>query len=152
HRAKLGAPPIERAKVAGERLGHALGRLAVASQAREVELVQQRRVERHELLALEAVEDVTGCGLEVERRELLGDGVQAPQRPAVVVLVVALDQLGRESVQGPRTAVDLFQLVAHGVPPSVVVGNLRFRILGWWWWRGQMMPETFITRSLRMFQ
>jgi hypothetical protein len=29
---------------------------------------------------------------EVERLELLGDGVQTPQRPAIMIFVVALDE------------------------------------------------------------
>src|SRR3954467_12880345 len=51
---------------------------------------------------------------EVERLELLGDGVQAAQRPAVVVLVVALDERQREAVQRPGTTVDLLKRVPHG--------------------------------------
>src|SRR5215510_10743264 len=78
HRPELGAPPLERAELARQDLGHARGRLPVAAEAREVELVQQRRVERDQLLALETVEDMRRCLGEVERLELLGYGVQPP--------------------------------------------------------------------------
>jgi hypothetical protein len=47
--------------------------------------------------------------LENERRQLLRDGVEPAERPAVVVLVVALDELERKPVQQPGTAVDLLQ-------------------------------------------
>ena len=58
-RHELRAPAVDRAEVAGERLGHgARSALAVAAQAREVELVQQRGIERDQLLALQAVDDV----------------------------------------------------------------------------------------------
>src|SRR6266404_4148725 len=43
HRPELGAPALERAEFARQDLGHARGRLPVAAEAREVELVQQRR-------------------------------------------------------------------------------------------------------------
>ena len=75
--------------------------------------MQQRGVERDQLLALQAVDDIARRLREIERFELLGDGVQAPQRPAVVVLVVALDELERKPAQRPGTAVDLLQLIAH---------------------------------------
>src|SRR5215470_8656215 len=56
--------------------------------------------------------------VEIERRELLGDGVQAPERPAVVVFVMALDELDREIGQRPGTAMNLLERVPHGNPPS----------------------------------
>src|SRR5437667_10195857 len=67
---------------------------------------------------------------EIERLELLGDGVQASQRPAVVVLVVALDQLERKPVERPRTAVDLLQMVAHVMPPFIGRGTAGWSALG----------------------
>jgi hypothetical protein len=75
--------------------------------------VQQRGIERDELLALQAVDDMARCLGEVERFELLGDRVQAPQRPAIVVLVMTLHELQRHATQRPGTAVDLLQLIAH---------------------------------------
>jgi hypothetical protein len=98
-------------------LRHARRGLAIAAQAGEVELVQERRVQRDELLALQAVQYVGRRRGEVERLELLADRVEAPERPAVVVLVVALDERQREPVQGPGTAVDLLQLIAHFILP-----------------------------------
>jgi hypothetical protein len=59
--------------------------------------VQQRGVERGQFLAFQAVDDVARRLGEVERFELLGDGIEAPQRPAVVVLVVTFDELEREA-------------------------------------------------------
>src|SRR5215472_10580127 len=109
HRAELRAPAIERAEVPREGLGHALCRLTIAAYACEIKLVQQRRVERGQLLALETVQNVARSAREVERLELLGDSVETPERPAVVVLVVALDELHREVGERPGTAVDLLQ-------------------------------------------
>jgi len=78
--------------------------------------VQQRRIERDKLLALKPVENVRVRFLEVERLELLGDGVEAPERPAVVVLLVALDELHREVGERPGTALNRLQLIAHVIP------------------------------------
>src|SRR5207237_3771568 len=86
---------------------------SIAAHAREIKFVQQGGIERDQLLALEAVDDMARRLREIERLELLGDGVQAPQRPAIVVLVMTLDELQREAAQRPWTAIDLLQLIAH---------------------------------------
>src|SRR5262245_31590861 len=109
----LGAQATERTEVTGGGFRHRLRWLAVPAHASKVELVQQRGIEREQLLALEPVEDVRGRLLEIKRLELLGDGVQAPERAAIIVLVMALDELHREVGQRPGTAVDLLELVAH---------------------------------------
>jgi hypothetical protein len=54
--------------------------------------VQQRGIQRDQFLALEAVDEVGRRRGEVELFELLADRVQAPERAAVVVLVMALDE------------------------------------------------------------
>ena len=113
HRSELRAPPIERAELLNNDIRDGFRRLALAVQAREVELVQQRGVERNQLLPLEPVDDMAGRALEIERFELLGDRVETAQRAAIVVLVVALDELQREAVQHPRAAMDLFQRILH---------------------------------------
>src|SRR5262252_2641739 len=78
--------------------------------------MQQRRIERDQLLTLEAVDDIARRGRVVDRFELRGDGVQPAHGAAVVVLVVALDELQREAVQQPGTAVDRCKLIAHDTP------------------------------------
>src|SRR5262249_46049531 len=83
------------------------------AQAREVELMEQGRIERDQLLALEANDHVTGRGREVDRSELLRDLVQPSERAAVVVLVVAFNQLLRQVRQEPGTAVYGCELVTH---------------------------------------
>ena len=98
HGDELAAPAIRRAEVAGEGLGQRLGRLALAAEAGEIDFMQECGIERHQLLALEAVDDVARRLGEIQRLQLLGNGVEAPQRSAIVVLVVALDQLGRKAV------------------------------------------------------
>src|SRR5262249_11700276 len=113
HRAELGAPAIDRAEVAREDLGHPPRRLTVAAEAREIELMQQRRIERDELLALERVQNMAGRAREVERLELFGDRVETPERPTVIILVMALDELYREIRERPGTAMDLLQRIAH---------------------------------------
>jgi hypothetical protein len=54
--------------------------------------VQNHRVHRDELLALEPVDEEAGRGGKVEPRQLLLDQVQALHRTAVIVLVMADDQ------------------------------------------------------------
>jgi hypothetical protein len=66
HGGELSAPALHRAEVAHERLGHGLGDLPLAAHARKVQLVQIGGIERHELLALQAVDDITWLSTSVE--------------------------------------------------------------------------------------
>src|SRR5262249_9700086 len=116
HGDELRAPSIHGTEIRGERFGESRRRLVAelaARDAREVELVQERRIERDELFALETVHHVARRSGEGERRQLLGNGVQAAQRAAVVVLVMRLDELEGNTVQLPGTAVNGCELVTH---------------------------------------
>ena len=57
------------------------------------------------------------CLREVQRFELRGDLVEAIERRAIVVLVVALDQLRRDAVDGPWAAEKWCDLIAHVSSP-----------------------------------
>ena len=81
------------AEVARDRLGQRPCRLALAGQAVEVELVDDHRVGRDQLLALQPVDHEDRRRGDVERGELRGDGVQPLHRAGVVVLVMADEQL-----------------------------------------------------------
>src|SRR4051795_668008 len=72
---ELGAPALEAAEVAVESLPQARAGLARFAEVPEEQLVQDHRVRRDELLALEAVEDEGRRGGEVEPGELLLDQV-----------------------------------------------------------------------------
>src|SRR6185437_4683626 len=113
HGHELGTPPVERSKVTRQRFGERARRLAVAAETCEIKLMQKGGVEGRQLLPLESVHHVTRRVREIERLELLRDGVEPAERAAVVVLVVALDELERKPVQQPGTAVDLLQCVPH---------------------------------------
>jgi hypothetical protein len=57
-------------------LGEHFSGLSVAERhACEVQLVEKGRIERDELLTFQAVHHMTGSGVEVERFQLLRDGV-----------------------------------------------------------------------------
>src|SRR5262245_32406929 len=83
HGAELLKPALERAEVAHQRLGERPGRPGdIAAfgdrgyaQAREIQLVQQRGIERDHFFALQAVDHVTRRLREIERLQLLRDGV-----------------------------------------------------------------------------
>src|SRR5262249_23295774 len=106
HRNELALPAVNRPEIARERFCDRRGRLtAFATEAREIQLVQERRIERAQFLALEPVDHIARRGLEIERGELLRNSVQAPERAAIVVFVVALDQLEGQGVQQPRPTV-----------------------------------------------
>ena len=80
-RDELAAPAVDRSEVADERARHRLrDGSAVAAEAREIELVQQRRIQRRELVALQTADRIGGRRRRVERLELLGDRVQADER------------------------------------------------------------------------
>src|SRR6266850_4757283 len=54
---------------------------------------------------------------EVEQLELLGDFVQPPERPAVVIFIMTLDEPQRQTVHQPGASVDRCELVSHGQGP-----------------------------------
>ena len=72
----------------------------------EEELVQDHRVGGDQLLALEAIDQEARRGREIEPGELLLDEVQALHRAAVVVLVMADDQLLRHALDALRIAAE----------------------------------------------
>ena len=76
HGHELTAPTVHGSEVTGESLGKHLGRPSVAEgHACEVQLVEQRRVERDQLFTLQTVDHMTRRLVEVERLELLRDCV-----------------------------------------------------------------------------
>ena len=115
HGDELAAPALDRPEITGKRRRKQFSRLpSVSAQACEVELVQEGRIERDQLLALERVDNVTWCAAEIERLELFGDRVQAIERAAVVVFIMALDETRRDAVQQPGPAKDWTKTIAHG--------------------------------------
>jgi hypothetical protein len=81
-------------------LSEYLGRPSIAERhAGEIQLVEQGRVERDQLFTLQAVDHIARSLVEVERLELLRDRVQPAERPTVVILVVALDEPQRQTIE-----------------------------------------------------
>src|SRR3954471_16470625 len=108
------APAFDRAEIAGERICIGAQILpAMPAETSEIQFMQQRRVERRHLVALEAADNLGGRGARIERFEFRRDGVQAAHRTAVVALVVALDQAWRDAAQGPWAAEQGCELVLH---------------------------------------
>ena len=81
-RDELLAPAIDRAEVAGEGRRQGVGDgAAVAADAGEIKLVQQRRVERRRFVALQPVDRLDRRGRGIERRQLRGDRVRRFSAP-----------------------------------------------------------------------
>ncbi|MCY1537754.1 hypothetical protein D9M68_732630 [compost metagenome] len=100
HRCEFLVPSVDAAEAGRQCECHGgLHRLAVAAERREVQLVQQHRVAGDELFALEAVELEARRGGERCRGELSPDGVEALDRAAIVVLVMAVQKLRRQAAQ-----------------------------------------------------
>ena len=75
--------------------------------------MQDHRVGGDQLLALEAIDEEVGRGVEVEPGKLLGDEIEPLHRAAVVVLVVADDQLLRHALDVLRIAAERLHAVGH---------------------------------------
>ena len=121
HRGELSPPALEAPEVPGQSIDELGARLALLTEAVEEHLVQDHRVHRDELLALEPVHDEAGRGGEVEPGQLLLDQVQALHRAAVIVLVVADDQPLGHALDPGRVAGERLHLVRHGGPPQAVI-------------------------------
>ena len=118
-RDELLAPTVDRAEIAGDRVGHHVGHhAAVAAQAGEVQFVQQRAIERGTFVALQSAYDIDRRRGGVERLEGFCYRVQAMERAAVVVFIVTLDETGRDSVERPGTAEQGGKVVSHVKAPK----------------------------------
>jgi hypothetical protein len=110
----------QRAKepVARDRRFKRLSRYTLVAKPVEKQLVQDHGVRGDQLLALEAIDEKIRSRVEVETRELLGDEIEPLHSAAVVVLVVADDQLFRHALDALRIAPKGLHCVHHSVPPS----------------------------------
>src|SRR5262245_13054171 len=90
---EFAAPALHRAEIAPQGGREVLARRALFAKAVEEELVEDHRVGGNKLLALEAVDEEIGCRIKLDVSQLLGNEVEALHSAAVVVLVVADDQL-----------------------------------------------------------
>jgi hypothetical protein len=109
----------QRAKepVARDRRFKRLSRYTLVAKPVEKQLVQDHGVRGDQLLALEAIDEKIRSRVEVETRELLGDEIEPLHSAAVVVLVVADDQLFRHALDALRIAPKGLHCVHHSVPP-----------------------------------
>src|SRR5262249_53115674 len=81
--------------------------------AGKVQFVQGQRIQRRRLVLLEAADDMRRRRGGIECFELFGNRVQARGGAALVVLIVALDELRREAPKGPGPAEQGCDLVSH---------------------------------------
>jgi hypothetical protein len=103
---ELLTPPIHRSKIRCDGAREGVRHDApVAAEARKVQFVQKRRVERDNFVTLQPGKRRIGSVTEIEALNLLGDGVQAIEGPAVVVFVVAFNEACGDPVQRPGTAI-----------------------------------------------
>src|SRR6266487_4452229 len=114
HRRELGMPPFIRAEVTRQSCSKHGARLAWLSEAVEVELVEDHRIGGDEFLTFESIHDEHRRSREIELRQLHSNGVESLDRPAVVVLVMADDQLFRQPFDPCRIAGQRFHYVGHG--------------------------------------
>ena len=118
HGDELGAPLGERTEVARDRVGQgALGLSAAAfagaGQAVEVDLVQQHRVGGDQFLALQPVQAKAGQLGRIARGQVGVDGVQPSHRAAVVVDVMAADQIAGQALQSDWFEGDGSRVILH---------------------------------------
>ena len=87
--------------------------------------MKQSRVEQRGLLPTQATDDLGWRRLDIERLQFARDGIQAIEGSAVVMLVVALDETGRHTVQRPGTAEKGSDAIVHCKPP-LEIENMSF--------------------------
>jgi hypothetical protein len=110
HGGELGAPGGDAAEIALDRASEFGGRLAkpggwiiaMAAEGIEIDLVQDHRARGNQLFALEAVDLEGARARPVDGCEPRANGVEPPQRPAVVVDVMAHEQALGEPVHELR--------------------------------------------------
>src|SRR5439155_2787045 len=113
HRNEFRAPGCGRAEISRQACPKGRSCLALLAQAVEEQLMEDHRVHRDELLALEPVDQESRSARGVEPGELLLDQIEALHRPAIVVLIVADDQPFRHSADPARIAGEGLHLEGH---------------------------------------
>src|SRR5439155_3224470 len=103
----------------------------IPTQTSEIQFMKQGRVEQRGLLPTQATDDLGWRRLDIERLQFACDGIQAIEGSAVVMLVMALDETGRHTVQRPGTAEKGSDVIVHCKPPLDMADSssrLRARI------------------------
>ena len=108
---KLAPPTLIGAEVARQCIAKAAVGLAFVAKTVKEKFVQDHRVHRDQLFALETIDDEGRRGGEIEFGKLLLDRVEALHRAAVVVLVVADDQTLRHSLDAGGVAAERLHAV-----------------------------------------
>ncbi len=99
---ELGAPAGDTAEIPLQRGGEIAAGIARTAEPVEVNLVQDRRVGGDQFLPLQSVDVEDRCRAPIERVKPALDRVQATNRAAIIVLVVARQQPFGETVEAGR--------------------------------------------------
>jgi hypothetical protein len=102
HCREFGLPATEAPEIAGERLAQLAFRRALVTKRGKEHLVQDHRVARDKLLALETVEHETRRFCEIKLGELRRDRIEAIDRAAIIIFVMTDEQLLRHSLDPRR--------------------------------------------------
>src|SRR5262245_16213965 len=113
HGHDFGSPALEGSEIPSERVAEVWTRFALLAEPVEEQFVQDHRIHRDELLTLEAVDDKAGGPRVIELGELFLDQIEAFDRPAVIVLVVADDQPLGHALDPGRVTRQRLELVGH---------------------------------------
>src|SRR5713101_620306 len=113
HRRKFRTPTFDAAKVAHKRVRKRAARRSTAAEAVEIGLVQNHRVHRDQLFALQSVDDEPRRLGKIQFGELCGNRGQALDRADVVVFVVADKDLFGDSLYRFRIERKRLDLIRH---------------------------------------
>src|SRR5437870_1845869 len=127
-RDEFATPALNRPEITGDGVRDGFERCPpIPAEAREIQLMKQRRVEQGRLLPTEATDDRGRHCRDIERLQLARERVQAIESSSVVVLVVAFDELRRHAIQRPRAAEKGGDAILHRKPPFEIE-----KMLGQW--------------------
>ncbi|OMP13544.1 hypothetical protein COLO4_01454 [Corchorus olitorius] len=115
HRREFGLPARNRAEIAFDGILQPTFQRPAITEAVEVHLVQDHRIRGDQFLALQAIEHEHRCGCHIECGQFSRDRVQSLHGTTVVVLVVADDQLLRQTGKLGRVTRQWLQLIGHDV-------------------------------------
>jgi hypothetical protein len=118
-------PPFKRAEVTRQGFPKYRSRLAPLPETVEVKLVEDHRIGGDEFLALQTIHDEDRRSGEVELRQLRRNGVEPFHRPAVVVLVVADDQLFRQALESRRVTGQRLHFIGHRWLSLITIDRLN---------------------------
>src|SRR5215472_3361509 len=113
HSNEFGTPALESPEILRNRVAQGWPRLALIAESVKEQLMQDHRIGRDQLFALQPVDQETSGFIEFELRKLFVDEIEPLNRAAVIVFIVADDEPLRHAFDAGWVTGQGLHLIGH---------------------------------------